>query len=256
MADENQQTPEGVDERPAWLPDNFKSPEDLVKSYNEAQGRVSQLSEKQQEMEETLQAVLAAQEAAQQPQEQTGYTPDQIEALYEQNPLGVTQWLIQQTAQQTMAQALQEYQQTQTQTLTPRLNATDEMAAELANNQLAARYDDWGSPEQPGYSAKVARLIEQDPTLLPEEVVHSPQKLVAKLDQIYKMAKADDLLAGNTEIQDAFAESRRAKQAAQTASGAAGRPETTGETDKDFAESLLAAHDSSWGARMGKVAWR
>lgn len=250
MADEPNQNEEPVDERPAWLPDNFKTPEDFVKSYHEAQGRVSQLSEKQQELETTLNAVLEAQEQAKQPPvEEPAFDQDQWLDAFNQNPLGVIAHLAGQVADQ----KLQGFRQQQTQTLDPHLNATDEMAAELANNALAARYDDWGTPENPGYSARVAELIQRDPSLLPVEVVHSPQKLVAKLDQIYKIAKAEDLMAGNTQIQDAFAESRQQKLAAQTAPGTTGRPEATTESDQDFAKSLLEAHNLSYAARMARA---
>lgn len=43
--------PEGSDERPEWLPENFKSVEDFKKSYKEMQQKVTKLSQKDSEAE-------------------------------------------------------------------------------------------------------------------------------------------------------------------------------------------------------------
>jgi hypothetical protein len=215
---------EQVDERPGWLPEAFRNPEALVESYNQAVGRLSQVSEEKHELEETLSAVLEAQEQE----------PVQVQPVRPQvDHLGVLKMLAEGAARSAVRQV-------------PAHGPFDIAATSHAQQveRLVA-----ADPELRGID--IGDLIGQ----IPDEALATAESTVNALKGLAYLAQVDQLhtLSGLT-AQVAQQESRLAKIRAQSASGAAGRPQiTSGETDADYANSLLEVHRGTYASRMASV---
>lgn len=194
-------------ERPDWLPANFDKPEDLAKSYEHATRKITEqgqtLSQLQQQME-TLQE-LQTQQAAQ------PYGQDLETQLYEafesgdgRSAAAAAAWV----AQQAVDAALKQYQP-------PSQPHNSQLTAALANQELAAKYQDWHE-----VSAKIGELVQQDPSILPVTDTTPLNDVVKHLDRAYKLAKYENGQTAATSAADTLAEiNRQTKQSAQTLSG-------------------------------------
>jgi len=217
---EQDPTLEGADnpERPEWLPENFKSPEALVDSYKELQGastRTSQqLAEERQAreaLEEAVQTLSAQFEAANRPD--PANVVSQWRDQWEEDPFNTSLTLMQQIAQNTAQQVLQAQAQQSQRGIDPTVYAARE-----ANNEMAATYEDWAE-----YAPKVREVLEQTAGLYDERVWERPETTKQAIENIYKSVKAEDMLTGNSVIQQQVADTRAMKLAAQSAAGASGR---------------------------------
>ena len=212
---EAQQQEENRDERPDWLPDNFKSPEDLASSYKELQGEFTRTRQQMKEQQEAWEDFLVQQQQAQEQaqfQQQLPSIQEQLYADYEQDPVATTGRLV----QAAVAQAFQQYAQPD-----PRsVEAQSQVYGELATQKLQAQYSDWND-----YKDKISDEIRANPELYPESLFTTPQGIQKALDRAYKAAKLDTLASSTEEtIEEQIARQRAAKLQAQTLSGAAGRP--------------------------------
>lgn len=90
-------------ERPAWLPENFKSEEDFAKAYHEAQ---SMIDRQGNELGELRRAVDVLQETPHQTP-----APGSIREALEENPEAVAYWAAQQGNEQVLDAALQAWHQ-------------------------------------------------------------------------------------------------------------------------------------------------
>ena len=226
MADQDP-APEGQDnpERPEWLPDNFKTPEDLAKSYQESQRKITELSTQNKGLEESIGNLSAqfeqftAAQSQPDPQAVNGYWAD----LYEQDPIGTMAQIAQATAQQTIQQFAQQNQRP--------LQATQQtqsaLVAAYADQAMSNTYTDWNDEK-----GKVAEFIQDNPDIFHEGLFADPAKATKALETAYKMVKADDVLSGATVTQQQMADTRQMKLAAQSAVGASGRPDAPSASDE------------------------
>jgi hypothetical protein len=242
MADEPEQTTIEVDDRPDWLPANFKDPAELAKSYGELQSKMTRDSQELAQTKETLEAVLESMQAQPEPQQQQ-YDPNDLQTAWDQNPIGVVALLAQQAAQAERA-AWEKEQQTQQQQAQEGHFQILEQAAE---NLVASRVEEWDA-----YKEKVGARLQANPDLLPQSALTSPASLAKALENAYKIERYEENLVNPEKTLAMQAEEQRlAKLQAQTNAGSGGRPEPAGETDEDFARSLLEASDvGNYAARM------
>lgn len=231
---------EGQDnpDRPDWLPENFQSPEDLAKSYQEAQRKITELSTQNKGLEESIGNLSAQFEqfTAQQNQPDPQAVYGQWSEMFEQDPIGT----VAQIAQASAAQALQQYQQQAQQPLQATQQTQSALVAAYADQAMTAQYQDWN--EEKG---KVAEFIQDNPDIFHEGLFADPTKATKALETAYKMVKADDVLSGNTVAQQQMADTRQMKLAAQSAVGASGRPDVPG-SDQAAWEAIKAAKPSTY----------
>lgn len=224
---------EGADNRdegrPDWLPDNFKSPEDLAKSYQEAQRKITELGQQNKGLEESIAELTTQwdQFVEQQNQPDPNDVRNQLLAMYENDPVGTMAQIAQQTAQQ----VLQQNQQTQQQ---PQQDIG--LVASYAADQMANRYQDW-----PEYAPAVAELVKSNPLLQSADMTNL-QTITQVLEAGYKLAKADAVISGDAAQREAAAAARTAKLAAQTATGATGRPDISPDAAQKRWEEIMSAN--------------
>lgn len=217
------------EERPAWLPENFKSPEDLAKSYQEAQRKITEQGQEIKGLNEAFGELTSQfdQFAEQQNRPDPNDVRNQLLAMYENDPVGTMAQIAQQTAQQVLAQSQSQQAPPQTD---PNVIGT------LANAELAARYQDW-----PQYANDVRELVSSDPLFQNEQIWSSLPSVTNALDRAYKMVRADKVLTGEAEQLRQQADSRQMKLAAQSAVGATGRPEISVDAAKQRWDEIMAA---------------
>jgi hypothetical protein len=229
---EQEQTPqEQPEQRPAWLPDNFKSVEDFAASYKQAQQKIS---EQGQELAALRQNVEAWEQQALEPEYER--QRDRFREAWDDpdQQFEIVAGLAGQLA------ALGQTIQQQGQARPPAQQA--EVTAFVADQTLAARYDDWQS-----YKSKVAEIVEADPGLLPIDDTTPVEQIVKGLDRIYTIAKAQDVLANQGQPgQQSPVPNDAAKRAAQTMTGQSGRPATLS-PDEEAWERIKAARSGGYG---------
>lgn len=220
---EAQQQDGNQQERPEWLPDNFKTPEDLVKSYGELRAEFNQTKQSLHAQQDQLEQFIAQQEEKDRGQDGDflQQSQDQIYAAYEQNPVETMAWLAKNAAEAAIAQQAKNNQPDRA------LQQTQaELAGEYAERQVTVRYSDW-----PEYREQVAAEITANPDLYPEEIFQTPSGIEKALVRAYQTVRfgAAEKTAETTgaTLEQQLASQRLAKQQAQTLSGAAGRPTPT-----------------------------
>ena len=227
---EQDPTLEGADnpERPEWLPENFDSPEALVNSYRESQSKITKTSQELAEerrareaLEDAVQTLSAQFEAANRPDPSNVY--NQWQEQYEQDPFSTTLSLAQAVAQQTANEILKQQQGQSAQS-----GVSPDVVAFIADQTMGQSHSDWDE-----YKQRVSETIAENPLFQRDELWNSPQTAAQALDSAYQMVKAQDVLSGNSVVQQQLADTRAMKQAAQTATGASGR---TPATPDDIAE--------------------
>lgn len=239
-----------VDERPAWLPEKFKSEEDFAKSYGALEEELRQRGNREREMAGRMEQLEAlAMEAQRQPQAQAddpmAVYADEL-ALARENgdarrEAELHAWLV----QQTIGQAFQGNQQRMQAEQAPFMQAQHEMLAVQAKTEMTRRYDDWQEKED-----RIAQLLESDPDLLPDSALASYQGTVNALERAYKLVEVEDLRAQMETMREqgvtAADVSRAKKLSTQTLSGSSGRPGEPSEADRHLAEMQGALRGSSW----------
>lgn len=234
-------------ERPEWLPDKFKNPEDLAKSYSELESKFGQTQQQLKEQQEQWESFLQEQEEQQQQaaqqqqiQQQVPQAQDQLYAAYEQDPLGTVAWLAQQQSQAAVQQALQ-------QMAPQRQQQQDSMAlvaGEIAFRDAERRYDDFDQ-----YRAQIGEELKNQ-RLYAEDGFYDPQVLSSYIDSAYAKTKLAALTNGQASLEQQIQQQAHDdKVNAQTISGAAGRPETPDDNEEFYARLKRAANQNYSGWR-------
>lgn len=219
--------------------DNFKTPEDLAKSYDALESKLGQLGNEKSAAEKRA-AELEQRLTALESQSQTHVAEEQTEWLQEAletRPLETIAWLTQQAAAQAVEQALAQQPKT----------SNHEIVAYAADQNLVGKYDDY---EQ--YKPKIAEMVQEDPSLLAGiSETSSLADVQRSLERVYKVAKADDLLTAGGQIAQQAEAARAAKNAAQTLSGASGREEDATAVDAARQAILDAARGGDYASFRG-----
>lgn len=243
MSDETAIGTEGDEtpERPEWLPENFKSPEDLAASYKEAERKIHELAAKAKEADTLAEQNRQWQEWAQQQehtarQQNTGDPRQQFMEVWD-DPDRQPE-LVLHMAQQ-LADLQQQVQQGQQRGPDPVLT---EVTAELAFNKARAEHPDWDD-----YHDQIAEIVQQNPHILGNAEQTTPTQFAKGLDLAYSIAKGQALAnAGGQAVNDAAEAARLAKQQAQTMSGQSARPATQS-PDEEYWARVRAAASGGYG---------
>jgi hypothetical protein len=228
-------------ERPEWLPENYKTPEDLAAAHRSLQDRLRQEAEdrKQREQENAeLRAALEQQQQAQQ-QGQQGDLLDNIaaEIAYARETgdvrreLELNAWLQQQTLQQSLGGMQVAAQQQER----PGAEAQDQLIAAHVHDSMQRQFDDWEE-----LKPQVAELLTAEPWRLPDQALDSIPSMQSALASVYEVVKARQLLEQQKELEQRGLGqadlSRARKLEAQTMQGASGRPDEPSQVDREIAE--------------------
>jgi hypothetical protein len=226
---------EGLDngadnQRPDWLPDNFDSPEALAKSYVEAQRKITELGNEKRGLEEAfgelsaqVEELTAATQQRQQPQPQYDYSADPYVAAISQAQMEGDYVRAQQLQDQRTAYIVQAAVQQGLQAQQPATQPQgidSEVVAFIADQNLARQYADWEDVK-----SEVAQTIQDDPLFNNDAIWSNPQLATSALERAYQMVKGSKYLSGELKT---GVDTTAMKIAAQTASGATGRPEPSG----------------------------
>jgi hypothetical protein len=252
-AETTEPEPTAEQQRPEWLPEQYKSPEDFAAAHRSLQDKLRQEGESRREERERL-AELEAYVQSQQSQTTENDTlqavADEIAVAREagdvRRELELQQWLQEYTTRQTLAGLGAERQRADA----PMLEAQDELVAAHVTDWMRRQYDDWDE-----YRQQVAQAIASEPWRLPDEAVGSIQMMQSALGAVYRDLKARDILEQQSELEQRGLSqadlSRARKLEAQTMSGASGRPDEPSKVDREIAEMQHALHGSSWASIRG-----
>jgi hypothetical protein len=240
----------GEEERPEWLPENYKTPEDFAASKKALENELRERGERMREMEERMgQLEQLAAQAERQPQYQAEDPMAQyaveLSAAREngdvEREVQLQQWL----QQYSLQQAFEQQGRQQNAQQAPFIEQQHELLAVQAQDEMRRRHDDWEDNKD-----RIAQMLDSDPDLLTEQAANSYQGIVRSLDRAYRLVKAEDMAAELEELrkQGISAEDlgRARKLAAQTLPGSSGRPGEPSEADKQVAEMKQALHGSSY----------
>lgn len=230
--------------RPEWLPEKFKDENEFASSYKTLENELRQRGEDQKRLEGQIESLTQAVEAVRptpQQQPESNEAREQLMVAYENDPLGTIAYLAQQYANQAADQKIQAFQQQSDPQLRAQQSSQNQMLAMTVDRALLDAHDDW-----PTYKTRVAEAIQQDPALLPEQVTaQGPEATVRALDRVYKLIKADEIVA---QVESGNYLTEQMKRQAQTMTGTLGRPGTPNADDEKFARLKAAAKDSSYSA--------
>lgn len=248
---ENEEPPP---ERPEWLPDKFKQPEDLARSYSELESKLGEQGRQLSELQQALEA--------QQQQPDYGYDPtgqpygyldpaqEYIAQLYEENPVEATRFVLQQELAQ-MQQQAQQQAQFQAQQQQPYQQAQQQsqaaMTAYVTEQHMIDRYDDWEDVKDSAMGILQNRQIPQ------HELLSQPD-FERHVDEAYRLAKYEALTGQEQEMlaagisQEEINRNRKLQAETLTARRSAPREEVDPSTAE--AQQLLAARQNS-----GRPGW-
>ncbi len=203
-----------VEERPAWLAENFKSPEDLAQAYTEAQRKITEQGQLLSNVEQNYQELAGQFESFQaQPKVDPQTAAQQWEEWFVEQPGGAVAYLMEQNNKQLMDQFEKKLQSVQA----PQQDSQRGLEAEWVATTLASKYEDFQK-----YQDSTAKLIQQNPHWVPESLPIQ-QKLNA-VENAYKLAKYEDLQSTGAQAQTLAQQLEAEKVSAQTASGSGGNP--------------------------------
>lgn len=236
MAEENIPDPLEADNqgRPEWLPEKFKSPEDLAKSYGELESRLGELSEraKQADALESNYVELATrleQVEAQRAQQVGNDAATPLIAEFEnametgnyKAALSVQAQISQMAAQAAVSAALPSVEK--------RYQTLEESQANeigvYASNRLEQKY---GESFDQARNA-MGELLQANPYLIPESAKYDPNAAVAALENVYRLATYGQAVEEKT-----ISTNDLDKQRAQTATGAGTRVLTPDEVKQEW----------------------
>lgn len=209
--------------RPEWLPDNFRSPEDLASSYRQLEEKLREQGAEKNQYQETasqLQARLDQLEASQQElawQTQQSSLAEQWEMAEPAAQLQIAAAIAQEAAER----KYQELQASNTQQQGSPQYA--EMATFMARQAMESKYADWQE-----VAPVIGEIVKADPALFPVAAQDGLDQIVGRLDSLYKLAKAQQAWeTGGTALSDLAQAAALAKQQAATVSGTSGPAEST-----------------------------
>lgn len=229
-------------ERPEWLPDKFKAPEELARSYGELEGKLGDQGKTITDLQTQLSEMQA------QPQQDLGYQDpytdqDYLAQLYEENPIEATRLVLQQQLgemQQRAQQAQQQQQQQQAPMYAAQQATQAEMIADVTSRHMEQRYDDF---EQ--YRGRAQELL-QERNIPPEELMSLPD-FERHVDEAYRLAKYETLAGQEQELRQAGVSQEEIdvmrKQQAQTLTGRSVAREQLSPSEEQ-AQSIVEAYKS------------
>lgn len=224
-----QQAEPEAPERPEWLPENFKSPEEFAVAYKESQNKIREQGEQQKRLEAQLgqlsEVVENFRETPQQPPGTDEAIRARLQESFDNDPIGTVAYLAQQYANAALEERAQQWQQQSNPEMAARAERDNQLLAMMVDQRLGETIDDWDN-----YRDKVGEAIVRDQTLIPEEVLNNPEATVSAIHRVYQFVKANDILeqAGNGN----FAQ-QQMKRSAQSMTGSGVRaPESTPSDDK------------------------
>lgn len=244
--------PTSASDRPEWLPEKFESPEAYVQSYSDLERELKQRAEDQKALEsrvEELTNAISSWQPEQQYQEppQPGSvdaTREQLNQMYESDPIGTMALLASQYADQRVNQALQGLQQQQAPYQAQQAQTQNQMLAITVDQTMAQRHDDWDE-----LKPMVAQAVQNDPWLLPEQVLaQGPEAATSALERVYTLTKAQQTMQ---QIENGTYDQTRSKQMAQTMSGQGGRGGDVDPVDEKMARLMAATKGMSYSAMRG-----
>lgn len=231
---------ETTPERPEWLPENFKSPEDLAASYKEAERKIHELAAKAKEAEQLAEQNREWQEWAQrqeQQQRQPAGDPRQQFMDVWDDPDRQPELVLH------MAQQLAELQQQVSQGAQRGPDPVlTEVTAELAMNKAREQHPDWDL-----YHDQIAEIVQQSPHILGNAETLTPAQFAQGLDLAYSIAKGRSLATTGQAVNDAAEAARLAREQAQTMSGQSARPATQSENEA-YWDRVKAADSGGYGS--------
>lgn len=241
MADEPQ------DERPDWLPDKFKSAEDMARSYTELESAHGRLRSEAETQREQFSAALAAIDEPDERQPQQGQWSPQADPtmIAMQNALeqgdaatfaAIQLQLNQAAIQQTIADALKPLQDQ-----FASANTVDkDVALRLAEQQVAGQFgDEWAE-----IAPKVTERL-RNPNVLPQ--VPTVEGYAAAISEQAKLVRYETLEARDR----AFEAERQAKLQAQTLGGGVARTQTDTDAKKQEWQDVVNADVQSYSKLVG-----
>jgi len=204
-----------ADERPDWLPENFKSPEDLARSYQEAQAKIREQGTQLNAMNDNFSALSQQLEELQAARTQVdpAQATTQWQELYETDPIGTQALLTQQIVQAELAKARQETQKQ----FQPTQEAQSQLVAAFAANEVRSRFGDWDELRD-----RISEEIANNPLFADDRLWADPRSATTAFEQAYTIVKGKDFLSGAIQPQQ---DARAMKLAAQTATGGGSRPD-------------------------------
>lgn len=216
--------PEGED-RPEWLPENFKTPEDLASSYRESQRKITEEATARRNLE---QLVASQQAQLEQIQAQQAQQPEADQndwyTAFEADPITTQRAL----AEQTFDQKFSEWQKSQQQQAQVNAASQTEITASLAFKALEDQVGQLSEETR----QEMAQLIASRPHLIPQDAFYSPQKLTEAYTDVYKLTGTDKTPPGQSQ-EDLR---RTMKLQAQSANGAGGHLSPADENQQRWQE--------------------
>lgn len=217
------------DGRPDWLPDKFKSPEDLARSYSEAERELGRLRSETERQQREFSEALAAIGENQPPQQTWNPTQDPTIAAYnralEEGDGAAALAISLQVQQAAMQQQFEQFAERFAPQMQQASAADREMALRLAEQQVSAGFGErWNEEIAPKLSERLAAR----PDLLP--TTPSVEGYAAALREQANLVEAERIVAQNR----AAEAERAAKLAAQTLSNDSARIPT--DTDEKKAQ--------------------
>lgn len=204
---------------PEGWPEEFKSPQDLLKSYQEIRPQMNRLqSQLEQERTQFSEALQTLEGMRPQEQQQQTYTPQQdpiLTSYQEALDSGDARAMlaINMELQQRIVQKQMQELQTQQQARFQQANDTDrEVAITLATERVSRDYPDWEE-----LAPKVGEILQARPHWIPEQV--SVEGFERALREAADLYKAQELVAEQRKQES----DRQSKLQAQGLQGDAGR---------------------------------
>lgn len=227
-----QDNQEGED-RPEWLPENFKTPEDLASSYRESQRKITEEATARRNLEQLVASQQAQLEQiqAQQQTQQPEADPNEWYTAFEADPIGTQKALAEQTYDQRFAQWQASQQQQAQQAQASQAEITASLAFKALEDQVGQLTDETRQ--------EMAQIIQARPHLIPQDAYYSPQKLHEAYSDVYKLTSTDKTPPGQSpeELR------RTMKLQAQSANGAGGHLSTPDENAQRWQEIANAPSD-------------
>jgi hypothetical protein len=233
--------------------EKFKTVEEQARGYAEVEKKMQQQAEAQSRMEAQISqlADLVEQQTTvqQQAPQQSWGQPDQntlreqLMASFETDPIGTMAWMAQQASQQYVDTRLQTLQQENTPVAHQQIEQQNQLMAMAVDRALGDQYNDWNQ-----YKERVAEEIEKDPSLLPQEMLSTPEATMRQLTRIYENVKARDVLEQAQTGNFVQSELSNMKRQAQTISGSGQRPGEPSSEEEKVARIIAAAKGMSYSA--------
>lgn len=194
-------------ERPDWLPSNFATGEDLVKSYSHSTQKITEQGQELAALRGQIEEIQAAQ-TSQQSQTYGNDLEAQLIDAFESGDGRTAAAAAAFLAQQAVEAYAKQHQ--------PAPQNTSELTAHYAESVVASEYSDWAD-----LRAKVGEVIGATPYLRDAIAGEtSPNKVADHLRAAYKLAKYESGQTAATNAAETLAElARTTKQSAQTMSG-------------------------------------